>query len=396
MGLHFWSDWSHVFGIRVDYFSPVLYLTDILILIFILSQVVTWKHWQQKRSTWGKPTILLLLGGLIILVINVTLSSIWQVSLFGAIKIIELTVFTFFITKFKDLNFKQDIVKPLSFSLLFFGSIAILQFLLQSTTGLFWIFGERSFDVATPGIALVELFGKNYMRIYGTFPHPNSLAGFFGVGLLLIMDGDFLKTVFGKVIFGVVSLVLILSLSQTVWLTLLGVSVVYLFTKVVKKHFQKKLILSVPLTKMILITSVVVSLIVFPVLSNKYVETILLPLFVKERMHLTLAAEEKIKDNFFVGTGLGTSPSYTRILQPTHNVFLLILSETGVVGLAVLLFFLFNLLSHWKKRKVESRFYYIALFFLLTGLTDHYWITLAQNQNIVALVLGLSLSIKKL
>ena len=29
LGLHFWPEWSKVAGIRVDYLSPVLYLTDI-------------------------------------------------------------------------------------------------------------------------------------------------------------------------------------------------------------------------------------------------------------------------------------------------------------------------------------------------------------------------------
>ncbi|KKS80681.1 MAG: hypothetical protein UV56_C0012G0001, partial [Candidatus Woesebacteria bacterium GW2011_GWC1_43_10b] len=36
IGKHFWPDWSLVFGIRVDYLSPVIYLTDILVLTLLL------------------------------------------------------------------------------------------------------------------------------------------------------------------------------------------------------------------------------------------------------------------------------------------------------------------------------------------------------------------------
>lgn len=31
LGRHFWPEWSYVLGLKIDYLSPIIYLTDILI-----------------------------------------------------------------------------------------------------------------------------------------------------------------------------------------------------------------------------------------------------------------------------------------------------------------------------------------------------------------------------
>src|SRR5687767_12118252 len=36
LGIHFWPDFSSIFGIRVDYLSPTIYLTDLLVFFLIL------------------------------------------------------------------------------------------------------------------------------------------------------------------------------------------------------------------------------------------------------------------------------------------------------------------------------------------------------------------------
>ena len=36
LGLHFWPEYSKVLGLRIDYLSPTIYMTDVLILLLIV------------------------------------------------------------------------------------------------------------------------------------------------------------------------------------------------------------------------------------------------------------------------------------------------------------------------------------------------------------------------
>jgi hypothetical protein len=67
---------------------------------------------------------------------------------------------------------------------------------------------------------------------------------------------------------------------------------------------------------------------------------------------------------------------------------LLILTETGIIGLS---FFLVMNLLYLKKiisqQRVNLMIVWLAV--LLTGLTDHYWLTLQQNFLLLGLVFGL-------
>jgi len=77
-------------------------------------------------------------------------------------------------------------------------------------------------------------------------------------------------------------------------------------------------------------------------------------------------------------------------LQPVHNIFLLALTETGIPGL---LFFTFLLTKAGaaSAKKGKILFGLAIIFIVVTGLVDHYWLTLQQNQLLASLILGLSL-----
>src|SRR5689334_11072958 len=45
LGLHLWPDWALVLGRRVDYLSPTLFITDILVgLLFVVWAIDLWKN----------------------------------------------------------------------------------------------------------------------------------------------------------------------------------------------------------------------------------------------------------------------------------------------------------------------------------------------------------------
>ena len=67
-------------------------------------------------------------------------------------------------------------------------------------------------------------------------------------------------------------------------------------------------------------------------------------------------------------------------------IFLIIFSETGILGMLLFYFLLTKLL-----RKSFSKYILMALFFvLITGFFDHYWFTLQQNELVLSILLGLS------
>lgn len=82
-----------------------------------------------------------------------------------------------------------------------------------------------------------------------------------------------------------------------------------------------------------------------------------------------------------------------RFLQPVHNIFLLVLSESGVVGLVGFLVLLFSPLFLYKVGNLLSRSQVILLLLVLVflGMLDHYFLTLAQGQRVLFMIWGLSL-----
>src|SRR6185369_2209751 len=117
------------------------------------------------------------------------------------------------------------------------------QFLLgRSIGGIFYLLGERTFNISTPGIALVNILGKNFLRPYASFPHPNSLAGFLGVAIIFLSRSDKLGLYFSKrnklinfaIIIGFVTF--ILTFSQNAWLSFVLAIFIYRI-KNIKKVF---------------------------------------------------------------------------------------------------------------------------------------------------------------
>jgi len=121
---------------------------------------------------------------------------------------------------------------------------------------------------------------------------------------------------------------------------------------------------------------------------------------VQERIQLIKFSLEMIKSNPILGVGLNNFivrlPEYwqsgqIRLLQPVHNIYLLILAETGLVGLIIFLWFL--VLTFRKLLEIGSWKLVIPLMaILLTGVADHYWFTLQQNQLLATIVFGLAWS----
>ncbi len=121
------------------------------------------------------------------------------------------------------------------------------------------------------------------------------------------------------------------------------------------------------------------------------------------RVSLATAAVRQFQSSPIVGVGLGTFtyhlPSMTTLrsmtfLQPVHSIYMLHVSETGIIGVLVFILwmiFLGNMYIDFrdKKKLHDAKPWMLAcIAVLLLGMIDHYPTTLQQGRLLFALLVG--------
>jgi len=390
LALHFWPGSAFIFGIRVDYLSPAIYLTDI---IFVLLFVTWFIKVRTKIFADLKKNRYLLAIFLLVFVLNLIVSQSFLVALFKWLKIIEFIALGYYFKERRDIFTISNIAFTFFYSLLFFSFIGLLQFINGKTSGnLFYLLGERSFSIFTPGIALVDFFGRNYLRVYSTFPHPNSFAGFFGVSIIFLTFNHFTINGFLKIA-GLVIILLAFALTFSLS-SFVGIAVCICFYLLFRKFIFKKTTYNLLLI-FVLLASLYLSIFSKPMLNSRgdFSQS------VGQRLELANISGKIFSDNWFIGTGLNTfiikevsfaaSEKGVWLLQPVHNIYLLIFTETGILGITLLCF----LLSRLFVKNIQTRNIWgllIIVFVLVTGLFDHYWFTIQQNMLLLSLFFGIS------
>src|SRR3989338_9118191 len=226
----------------------------------------------------------------------------------------------------------------------FFQSIvAILQFISQKSLGL-TILGESIFNAHDPGIAKIVINGDVFIRSYGFFPHPNILGGFLALSLLITMV---YPLIFKSKMFHVEQSDNIPNVPRGTIYS----SIAWLLTKCSTWNICYKSVMRV-FSKMFHVEHllivwgiVMVMMIVFFVNLKLFI----IQPFV-ERLFYINSIRGLFKGYLFEGLGIGqyvfdmqhffTEKLLLWQLQPIHNVFLLIFSETGSVGIGLFLWFL--------------------------------------------------------
>lgn len=300
--------------------------------------------------------------------------------------------------------------------MLYSSIITIFQFFLQrSIGGILWWLGERTFSIGTPGIAKIALCNlihsscPLYLRPYATFPHPNVLGGFLGVALLLVgtIPHEDVRKLLPRgvriqepllsflqfILLGAGGVSLILTFSRSAWaMVLLAVVAIGISKRVNALKFRAILGGAI----------VFFAVMIFYIFSAHFSDE---SLIVREQ--LNSAAFSIIQFHPFIGVGLGNFlvalPSFipsreVYFLQPAHNIYLLLLSQIGFFGIALLIVFAYFLILQFKKngrsfgfKNKRSVFRICLLGLLFIGLIDHYSVTLQQGQLLLTLLISMSL-----
>jgi hypothetical protein len=389
LGKHFWPEFSFVSGVRVDYLSPTFYFTDILIiLLFTVWFIKSSKSRALKHIKDSKKLLPGIFLFSIFLVANISFSENIPLSFYGLLKLGELIFFS----TYTAFYLKRKKLKPaplFSISVIIASLIAIFQYINQSSLGgIFYFLGERSFTSSTPGIANVSIDGELILRGYGTFSHPNVLAGF----LLLTLTFILFKTNFknnlawiniSAIILGSVSLFLTFSrLPILLWVVTL---VIYFFSEVKIISGQKKYITALAFLAM-LVSFFFYSPFYLRFLGSSFSEESYVV-----RVKLLEDGISKFYESPWIGSGIynfltDTSFSNTFIFQPVHNIFILILIQGGIIGLIFFTLLFCKIFSGLWEKMVYLKLIFLYIIFL--GMFDHYFLTIQQGQLMFGFFVG--------
>ena len=394
LGFHTWPSWALVLGRRVDYLSPTLYLTDILIFLIIffwftnfISRIM--KHELRIMAIIHNSLFIILL--FLFALLNIFFADSPMVALYKWAKVLEFGLLGVYIVKTKQTI--KRIIFPLTIGVLYSSVIAIAQFILQrSVGGPLWLLGERVFSNQTPGIAQFY-FHQLWLRAYGTFPHPNVLGGYLAALLpLIIYQFTNSKKYFfvTAIVLGYVAL--LLTCSRSAWAAG-GIAIAFALARIMnyESRIMKKLFV-------VSITAFILYSLFFILYSTDESGVV--------RRELNASAILMWTKHPLIGVGLGNYltelPNYLvsrqiYFLQPVHNIYLLVLSEAGLIGVSIISYFSYfylkhelRIMNHGKNKTQPSFIIHYSLFIiLLLGLVDHYPLTLQQGQLLLTLLLAM-------
>lgn len=380
---------AYIRGVLVDYLLPKIYLIELLIFLLLLLAIARMIRARQFRlkirsslrsNPFSRVRLKIILP--LVFLFPFLLSFGENLSL-SFLRFSELLLWGGFSLWVREkINWERDhhlLMRILSLSVGWVSLLALFQFLRQETVFGYYFLGEPIIYPSLGGVAKTSFLGKEILRAYGTFPHPNLLGGAMALLLpWLLSQGLFLPA-------GLALIGLFVSFSRLAWICFfLGV-----FGLIISriKGFWRSLAV-VFFSLMLLMLSVKL----LPLSTD---------LSVTRRVELLQSARAMVSASPLFGVGLGhftaELPSFglpsgpTLFLQPVHNIFALITAESGLFALvAILAVLALALREGWRKRRALLLISLLQL--ILLGLFDHYLYTLPQGLFLTSLVLGLVFS----
>ena len=235
-----------------------------------------------------------------------------------------------------------------------------------------------------------DMFGETTGRVVSTLENPNVLAEYLIMILPIAVAGFFVeKTLSGKLLYlfagGILGSCLIFTWSRGAWLGFLIAMMLFLLM------YSKKVlvvglfgVLAIPFLPFVLPQSILDRFLSIGNLGDTSTSY---------RVHIWEGTLNMLRDHFLGGIGVGTEvfgeiyPRYSlsgiEAAPHSHNLYLQILVETGILGLILFLIFLFTFARHnftfySKPLPHAPRIFNAALFcgilaVLAQGMTDYIW-----------------------
>lgn len=400
----------------MEYTSAFLYASDVLILALFFFLLFS-KPFSWYKEQFGRLKIVLIFLGIFVAfsAFSVLFAAYPAFSVYSFIRLV-VSIFaglSVFFAIARDIMNLKDVATVIAVSAVFQSVIGFLQFILGKSVGL-WFLGETAFGPGTPGIAEITVNGEQFTRAYGTMPHANILAGFLVLGLLaffylfLSEKKPALRIFQSAGIFTVLAGLLV-TFSRSGWITA-GISALafvgwefFADRENRRRLYQLVLMSLVSLGALCLMLGWAIS----PRAHFSAKEGPVFDRWSYNRIGLELI----ISNPLGVGIGNQLFHTYSTSLfgkygvnswgqwQPIHNLYLIMASEVGILGLLVFLAFIASLvwqnlkLGHYLKiQKLEIRSSLIMFGALLVmGLFDHFLWDLQLGRLMFWIIIGILL-----
>lgn len=395
-----------------EWTSAFLYLTDILLLpIFVFWLYRRWATNKKggffsflDKADWLALVFLLVSGFSLFWANNLALGA------YRWLKLLEFACLFFYLKDgwriaFFDL---KKIFQWLLIGGLVQALIGLGQFFSQQSLGLHRIFEESILGFGLAGVARIDMPGFDLLRAYGTLPHPNLLAIYLAAAifcLIYLFQKSERRNFLIKLGFVLSAWLLVFALFLTFSRSVILLFIALIFFNLIFSRQRKIWLLILGL---VLLTVIILN----PEISQRFNPQGLIDTqAVDLRVYYNQIALAMIKESPFWGIGLGQfiwrlpeyisrfSPEKTLVglslenwlFQPVHNIFLLIASESGIIGLFIFLFFAGRLFMDYFYQGWLSKLYllfYLLVFMLLFSI-DHYFWSIQQGSLLLWLGLGL-------
>jgi len=372
----FFNTDPYVSGIYTNYLVPTLSVLDIGLVLLITSYVYEygWKHIQVVLHKYIFYLVPLALFLLLQSVFRLDLNSLVN----GGRLILGVISLLFLIDYFKTQkhsNLYKYILWISLCSVLLQGVLGTLQFLGGASLGLSML-GESQVVSGMQGSSFVTLNSEVFLRAYGTFPHPNVLGGYFVMNVLL---GIFLFSK-SKGFYKKLSILLIILSSIFVTLTFSRIAILLVlgivFVTLVYRLIKGRVFSFTPLLLVERFTNL---------MSGNDASW-------ADRINLMKSGFSVMKNNLMVGTGLGNFtkgmenmiPSTVNgvlLIQPVHNVVLLMIAELGIIGSLLYVLLLGKILIS-NVSKMNWFKWLVIISLVVIGSFDHYLFSLPQGMII--------------
>ncbi|OGY78547.1 MAG: hypothetical protein A3B74_04255 [Candidatus Kerfeldbacteria bacterium RIFCSPHIGHO2_02_FULL_42_14] len=405
-----------------EYGSFSLYAIDILFFLILTTWLIS--HAQYKKTTNDRsiphaPHSALIIVFMLLAVIgffSLTWSLDSKLSGYAWLRLMEGLILVGILQQ-SHIHTKK-ILWALLAAGVFQSIFAYIQFAMQEVPETKWL-GLAAQSPLTHGVSVIETSQYRLLRSYGSFPHPNMLAGWllitlFAGSALVMTSGSIKKRFIVTVGSLIITLGIFLTFSRSAWLALLfGLLIAGIATS--HTHYRARqwkwigIILFLFLTLIASSSEIVFSRLASNArLEQQSQET--------RKLYTTQALQLLHDDQWIFGVGLGTYTYavYKKIddtqpgwwYQPVHYVPLIILIEIGIFGLLAYIILLITIgislaqytshhapyreyAEHAKRSMLFLPMTLNAALVIFLGSFDHYFWTLTSGILIFWLIIGL-------
>lgn len=273
------------------------------------------------------------------------------------------------------------------------AGLALMQFFTQTVWGNKWL-GMAAQNPEILGSQVIEGSFGRLLRAYGSFPHPNILGLWFVIALIFCLYLKLQKKIYAYGIIVLLTSGLFFTWSRQAALALGCGLLIYVFKS--KFSWTARKFLGI-----IFITLLFLASLYWPQITSRTaaIERLEQKSF-SERIDYQNQSIALIKNNLLFGVGSGNYitavqknidpdlPYY--LYQPVHNIYLLVASEIGSLGLLIfisLLLYSIYYIVRWKPALLGLGIIIVVL--LISGLFDHFLISLYPFKLWLWLLVGI-------